>query len=56
MNTIREYIADAIWWLAHQLDKLAHWIYPPFNPDNFEIVTKEEKEQMQKRFNDFMNQ
>jgi len=56
MNTIREYIADAIWWLAHQLDKLAHWIYPPFNPDNFEIVTKEDLEKQKQAFRDLMKE
>jgi len=56
MNTIRIYIAEAIWWLAHKLDDLAWWVFPPHNPDNFEIwvndkpMTEERKQELRKWF------
>jgi hypothetical protein len=47
MNTIREYIASAIWWLAHQLDKLANWVNPPFDVSK---MTEEQKQQIKRFF------
>jgi len=43
MNTIREYIAGIIWWVAYQLDKLASWIQPPLDLSE---MTEEEKQQI----------
>jgi len=45
MRTIREYIAQFLYWLGHRIINLGYWIDPPYDPNTLNL-TEETKQQL----------